>query len=111
LPGRTLRKSELSPNWQWLVDLMQELGFGRVQHLAFTAGEPLRDPPPRIYRHRRLTGANHERAESTLSDFMVKSRVLRLREELGRLGSGMLASLDVRDGLPYGITLEESDRP
>ncbi|MBE3123872.1 MAG: hypothetical protein IMZ65_03635 [Planctomycetes bacterium] len=108
--GRPLRKSHLSPGRRWLVDTMQQLGYGRIKHLTVVAGEPLVCPPPRLYRAYRLTGENDERAEADLEDFLLKEQVLRLFEVLDRLGTGVVQALDVRDGLPYGMILEENVR-
>ncbi len=112
-PRRTRRlvsKSDLSPNRRWLIEKMQLLGYGRIKHLVIGNGEPLKSPPPRLYRHRRLTGPNDHRREAGLDDFVLKQQVLNLLDELDRIGNGVIATLEVRDGLPYGVTLEESDR-
>jgi hypothetical protein len=86
---------------------MQRIGFGRIKRLAIVNGEPLVNPPPRIYRAHRLTGPNQRRRETELEDFGLKQRVVDLFEELDRLGSGVIAVLEVRDGLPYEMALEE----
>ena len=110
-PKRTpLRKSDLSPERRWLIEKMQQLGFGRITHLVIANGEPLCNPPPRLYRHRRLTGSNEYRSEIELDDFILKQQVVNLLAELDRSGSGVIAILEVRDGLPYGLALEEADR-
>ena len=106
-PPRALRKSHLSPGRRWLVESMQQIGFGRIECVAFVGGEPLLNPLPRLYRNHRLTGPNHRRRETELGDFVLKQRVIDLFEELDRLGDGVIAVLEVRDGLPYEMTLEE----
>ena len=105
-----LRKSDLSPDRRWLLEKMQRLGFGRIKHLVIANGEPLRSPPPRIYRQRRFNGPNASRPEVELGDFIVKRQVLGFFEELDCLGNTVIATLEVRDGLPFSIALEESDR-
>ena len=107
---RAVRKSQLSPARQWLVENMQKLAYGRFKHLIIVNGDPLISPPPRRYRDRRLTGANGGRREAALADFVLKQRLVALFDELDRIGNGVIAVLEVRDGLPYGMTLEESDR-
>lgn len=109
-PSRCLlRKSDLSPSRQWLVEAMQRIGYGRLKHLVIVGGEPLVNPRPRLYRDRRLTGPNAGRRESHLADFILKESVVRLFEEFDRIGNGTVARLEVRDGLPYGVTSEETD--
>lgn len=104
-----LRKSDLSPSRRWLVEAMQKIGYGRLKHLVIVGGEPLVNPRPRLYRDQRLTGPNAGRRESHLPDFILKESVVRLFEEFDRIGSGTVACLEVRDGLPYGVTSEETD--
>jgi len=86
---------------------MQELGFGRMEHLILLKGEPIVDLPPRIIVDRRLTGPNQHRPEVNLVDFLLKEQVIMLFEEFDRIGSAIIAELEVRDGLPYGMTLEQ----
>ena len=87
---------------------MQKIGYGRFKYLVIVGGDPQVDPPPRLYRDQRLMGPNLGRRESGLADFILKERVVRLFEEFDRIGNGTVARLEVRDGLPYGMTLEES---
>lgn len=107
---RALRKSDLSPARRWLVENMQRLGYGRLTHMILVNGEPLTNPPPRMYRDHRLTGPNRSRPEAQLKDFVLKQRLVALFEQFDRIGNGVVAVLEVRDGLPYGMRLEESDR-
>jgi len=107
---RIIRKSDLSPARQWLVEKMQKISFGRIKHLVIVKGQPLTDPPPRIFRDRRLTGSNTRRREENLPDFVLKDRVNQLFKEFDRIGNGVISRLEVRDGLPYGVTLEEPAR-
>jgi hypothetical protein len=109
--SRPFRKSNLSPARQWLVEAMQRIGYGRLKHLVIVGGDPLVNPRPRLYRDQRLTGPNAGRRESHLADFILKESVVRLFEEFDRIGNGTVARLEVRDGLPYGMTLEESGPP
>jgi hypothetical protein len=86
---------------------MQKIGYGRIKHLVVVNGQPLTDPPPRMYRDHRLTGHNSRRREARLPDFMLKEQVVKLFDEFDRIGNGVISRLEVRDGLPYGMTLEE----
>ena len=105
-----MRKSELSASRRWLVERMQQLGFGRIKHLVIANGEPVLNPPPRILRHRRFTGPNNSRREAKLENFALKRQVVNLLNELDAIGSGVITALDVRDGLPYGMSMEDPDR-
>lgn len=104
-------KSQFSPNRRWLVETMQRLGFGRVEGVAILRGEPSPVPVPRLYRIQRLTGLNDDRVEAKLEDFQLKDQVQRLFGAFDRIGSGMVQAIEVRDGLPYSLTMEEGCRP
>jgi hypothetical protein len=109
-PARTVRKSHLSAERQWLVETMQRIGFGRIKKLIILRGQPQADPPPRLYRDLRVSGPNPLRRESRLRDFVLKQRVVDFFEQLDHLHNGTIAWLEVRDGLPYEMTLEERVR-
>jgi len=107
---RVVRKSDLTAARRWLVENMQKIAYGRFKQLVIVNGQPLTDPPPRMYRDQRLTGHNNHRRETQLPDFILKEQVVTLFEEFDRIGNGVIARLEVRDGLPYGMTLEEPVR-
>ncbi len=107
---RVVRKSDLSLARRWLVENMQKISYGRVKHLVIVKGQPLTDPPPRMYRDYRLTGGNSRRREEQIPDFILKDQVIQLFGEFDRIGNGVISRLEVRDGLPYGMTLEEPAR-
>jgi hypothetical protein len=107
---RVVHKSDLTVALKWLVENMQKIGYGRFKQLVIINGQPLTDPPPRIYRDKRLTGQNSQRTEAQLADFILKEQVVKLFEEFDRIGNGVISRLEVRDGLPYGMTLEEPVR-
>jgi hypothetical protein len=88
---------------------MQRIGYGRLKHLVIVRGDPLINPRPRLYRDRRFTGPDAGRPESHSVDFILKESVVRLFETFDRIGSGTVACIEVRDGLPYGMTSEETD--
>ena len=89
---------------------MQKIGFGKLKRLTIVQGEPVIDPPPRLYRHHRLTGPNHERPEQVLKDFILKQQLVNLFASFDHIQNGVISVLQVRDGLPYGMTLEEPGR-
>jgi len=89
---------------------MQKVGYGKIEHLLIVKGEPVVHPPPRLYRHHRLTGPNQERREQSLPDFLLKQQILRLFASLDRIQDGIVATLQIRDGLPYDMLMEEPSR-
>ena len=96
-------KSELTETRRQLLELMQELGFGRIEALSVRAGDPVLDPPPRIVREVKFGGQNGPRAERELDDFTLRSQVVELHEEFDRLETGVIDVLTVKHGLPFNM--------
>ncbi len=104
----TTMKTDLSPARRRLVEKMQRLNFGRIEGLHVRSGEPAFDPPPRIIRSVKLGGDNGPRHEATKDDFMMKTAVRELFDILNQIGDGVVECIDVRHGLPCGMTYQEN---
>ena len=105
--GSLVMKSALTPSRQCLVILMQRVNFGRIENLHICNGEPLFDPPPRVFREIKFGRENAARPEADTSDFMLKSEVLDLLAQLEAVGDGVIFRLEVQRGLPFRMTCEE----
>jgi len=103
-----MMKSELSPERRRLVEKMQRLNFGRIEGLPVRGGEPVLDPAPRVIRSVKLGGDNGPRHEATKDDFPIKAEVIELFNILVQIGDGVVESIDVRHGLPCGMTYQEN---
>jgi hypothetical protein len=100
-PVASATKHSLSRDGQRLVELMQEINFGRIEGLAVANGEPVFDPPPRVVREIKLGGENGPRPERAAPDFALKGQLAELFQHLGRLGDGTVDVLQVKNGLPF----------
>lgn len=87
-----------------LVRLMQEIKFGRIEHLHVRAGEPTFDPPPRVMREVKFGSENGPHAATP--DFALKAQVVELLEHLSRLSSGVVDLLEVKGGLPFRMFIK-----
>jgi cytosine/adenosine deaminase-related metal-dependent hydrolase len=101
-------KSDLSAPRRRMVELMQELGFGRIETLLVRAGDPVLNPPPRVVREVKLGGQNAPRDERALADFALKAHVLELFDELDRLGDGVIDVLTIKHGLPFTMHVSQT---
>lgn len=100
-------KGSLSPARQRLVELMQEVNFGRIERLEVREGEPLLDPPPRILRKvafGRMNAPNPARAKD---DFVLKEPVRELFDLFDREIAVVVESLDLQHGLPVRMTVAD----
>lgn len=113
-PGDASRSSvirtrqALTGDAQRLVDLMQRIGFGRIERLRVTDGAPTFEPMPRIVREVKLGAEQTGHAVARLADFTLKQAVVDLLVELKVINDGVVALIEVRHGLPCRLVLEEA---
>jgi hypothetical protein len=103
-------KATLTPARRRLIELMQEISFGRIENLAVKDGEPDFDSPPQVVREIKFGGENGPRQEMSVEDFALKSQVIEFFAQLDCLGNGTVKSLEIKHGLPFRIILEETVR-
>jgi hypothetical protein len=94
----------LSVSHRRLVDLCSRIGFGRIEHLAVSNGEPQFEPQPRIITEVKL-GADSS-AKEYGADFSLKPAVVDLFQRIDHLGNGSIRCLEIRHGLPFRIEIE-----
>lgn len=101
------QKSSLTQSQARLTELMQRVNYGRIEGLRILDGEPVFDPPPRVVREIKFGGDNGPRTEATRSDFALKAQVRDLFAQLEAIGDGVIPRIEVKHGLPFGMTVEE----
>jgi hypothetical protein len=104
----TLSKAALSPARRRLVELLQQLNFGRVEGLSVLDGDPVFDPPPRVVREVKFGGENGPRPEAAAPDFPLKSQVVELFRHFDEIGDGTIDVLEVKHGLPFRMVVAEA---
>jgi hypothetical protein len=104
-PRRTVRKSQLSLQRQWLVGEMQDLCSGWIRHLAITDRQPSFSPAPKKSPRRRLNAPRRRHVAAPAGDFLLKEQVLNLFDYIEELGNGTIM-IEVSDGLPVDVTIE-----
>ena len=88
-----------------LVQIIQELGFGRIERLSIQNGHPNFDQPPRITQEIKLGSQSEHRPGNTNGDFTLKQEFVILFNELSRLRDGVV-DLEVRHRAPFRLILE-----
>ena len=96
-----IHKSNLTPNSQRLIELMQDINFGRITNLSVRNGEPELTPESVIEREIKLCGQNGPRSEIEHDDFVLKHEVVALFDQLTRIGNGTIRELSIKAGLPF----------
>lgn len=102
-----MKRSSLSSARRRLLDLMQEMYFGRIEGLAVRNGEPVFAPEPVVIRQIRLGGENAAPDRFRKTDYDLKSQAEDLFTRLRQIGDGVLVSLDVRHGLPFQMEVRQ----
>jgi len=100
-------KASLSRPRRRLLELMQQVNFGRIEGLTVRDGEPVLDPPPRVIREIKFGAENGPRPELGSDDFLLKAQVVELFAELDRLRNGTIDTIEVKHGLPFRMIVTE----
>lgn len=103
-------KATLTPARKRLLELMQEINYGRIEKLHVRDGEPVFDPPPTVLRLF-LFGKDNGPNESRGNDgFALKKKVAELFEVFDRERSLSIQELMIDNGLPVRMTVADAVR-
>lgn len=98
-------KRALSPARRRLVELMQEVNFGRIEGLCVRDTEPLLEPAPRVLRDIVFGKMNSPNPARGREDFALKEQLIELFDLFDRERSVTVESLVVQNGLPVRMTV------
>lgn len=90
----------------WLLRIMSEYQFGRIELLGVRDGQPLVLPATKVVRVSRLGGRDTGTRIPNAEDFDLKQVVRDLFAELDRLKHGTVVRLEFRHGLPCLLETE-----
>jgi len=108
--ANVITKAALTPARKRLIELIQEVNFGRIEGLKVRDGEPVIDPPPRVVREIKFGGENEPRRELKSTDFVLKSQAVELFSHINRMVNGNVEILEIKQGLPFRMSITESIR-
>lgn len=98
-------KSVLSPARQRLVELMQEINYGRIKALQIRAGEPVLSSSVCIEEEIVFGKDNTSNVSWAKSDFALKKEVVELFQLFDRKQQFSIERLEIQDGLPRRMTV------
>lgn len=84
----------------WLLHIMSEYQFGRIELLGVRDGQPLELPATKIVRVTHLGGGDGGARRPNGEDYELKQAVRDLLAELERLNNGTVVRLEFKRGLP-----------
>ena len=99
-------RRSLSPPRQRLLELMQEVRFGRIKGLHVRQGEPVLNPGPEVLRDVVFGKDNRPGSGRRLGDFALKHQVVEMLDVFEREPALRVKELVVQDGLPVRMTVE-----
>jgi len=88
----------LSPARKRLIDLMREIGYGRIYGLTIRDGEPVLSPRPHVSLSHKF-GGDHGRAPRS-GDPALKQAHFDLLLLFDEIGNGTIDELTITNGLP-----------
>ncbi len=100
-------KTLLSEPQRHLVDRMTRLNFGRIEDLMVRNGLPVFEPKPKVVRDIKLGSDSTVRPNVPRPDFELKPQVVDLFVQLSELGDGLVECLEVKNGLPFRLVVQE----
>ena len=86
---------------------MTRLNFGRIEGLSVRAGAPHFEPKPKIIRDIKLGAETDSMTRLGLQDFELKPQVVDLFKQFKALGNGFVECIEVKNGLPFRLVVEE----
>ena len=99
-------KSNVSAARRRLIELMQQINFGRIEGLFIRGGEPVLDPLPKVFLEVKFGSENGPRPEAAVGDFALKAQVTELLNHFDRLQDARIDVLTIKHGLPFGMHVE-----
>ena len=107
--GRPTSTTDLLPSERRLLEMIRSLGFGLIEFLRITAGEPVLDPKPTIV-HALKFGVPRTSTAEAGSEFDLKSEAADLFEYTRDVDEGEIRTLVIRHGLPFSMEIELAGR-
>ena len=103
-------KAALTPARRRLVELMQEVNYGRIERLEVRELEPVFKPPPRVVRQIVFGKDNGPNARRATDGFTLKKKVAELFEVFDRERSLSIRELVIENGLPVRMAVTDAIR-
>ena len=104
--NKQIRASDLPAPCRLFLRLAHRVHFGQILKLRVRDGLPVWDPPPRVIHVFKLDDSEKPPRLPADEDFVLKAAAVRFFEMLDHIGSGTVASIEIKHGLPFRIEVE-----
>jgi hypothetical protein len=105
--GNATSKKSLAPSQSRLLELLQQVRYGRIHRLRVRDGLPLFQDRISWTRTVKVLGENGPHPASCSPDFVLRQEVTALLGLLTAIREGEIRNLEVRNGLPFSFEVEE----
>jgi len=108
-PPRTeVTKCMLRPGEQRLIEIGRKVGYGWIRNIPVRNGELILEPKPKVRRKHRLGKPDQGRFRRPVrDDFKLKDKHRDLITKLRAIRNGVIVSIEIQDGLPVDLIVEE----
>lgn len=90
-----------------LLQLMQEVHYGKVEDIVISSGEPVMGLPVKVLRDVKLSGESGRKTIFADRDYLDKPQVVEMLRQFRRLGDGIVQLVEIHDGLPFRMHIVE----
>lgn len=89
-----------------ILDTLQRVRHGRIEHLRILHGEIVLDPWPTTIRGVKFGSGDEVTSRTRSNEFQLKRQVIELFEYVRSVDSGEIRCLECRHGLPFSMEIE-----
>jgi hypothetical protein len=100
-----MTRTSLNPGQHRTVEIIEALGFGRIESLVILGGSPSYETEPRIIQEIKLGSEAERQPDRGCADLTLKKEFSHLFDQLSRLGAATV-DIEIRYGLPFKLVLE-----
>lgn len=93
-----------------LIQLMQEVHYGKIEDLVISGGEPVLGLPVKVLRDIKLSGDGSRKPAFPDRDYLDRPQVVEMLRQFKKLGDGIVQLVEIHDGLPFRIHIVEMVR-
>jgi hypothetical protein len=86
---------------------MRRIYFGSIENLHIEEGDPVLDPPPRIFHEIKFGGVNAPPSDTFWRDFYLKAQVVEFFNFLNDVRHGVIHRIEIKHGLPFRVVVAQ----
>ena len=89
-----------------LIRIMRETQFGSIANIRLAGGQPVIGKHTDVSKEYKLSGVEPRREVISEDGYLAKPQVRTMFERFRAIDGGVIERLEVRDGLPFKMTIK-----